>query len=169
MSTKFIKIFGLALGTVFLVALGLVVFRPTQPPSPLPNPNGYDDFLAADKLVVGDALNLYDVKDEELRTVVGQNRAALQAVRQGLTKECQMPLTNDAAYLSQETEHLIRSRKLAYQFIGEGKLAEIEARRADAVQSYLDAIRFGLEVGRGGLMIEKLVGIACERPGLQAL
>jgi hypothetical protein len=169
MSTKSIKIFGLALGTVFLIALGLVAFRPAPPPPPLPNPNGYDDFLAADKLVVGDALNLYDVKDEELRTIVGQNRAALQAVRQGLTKECQMPLTNDAQYLSQETHHLIQLRKLAFQLIGEGKLAEIEGRRADAVQSYLDEIRFGQEVGRGGLMVEKLLGIACERVGLSVL
>src|SRR2546428_9520739 len=169
MSTKSVKIYGLVLGGVFLVALGLVAFRPAPSPRPLPDPNGYDDFLAADKLVVGDALNLYDVKDEELRTVVGQNRAALQAVRQGLTKECQMPLTNDAQYLSQETQHLIQLRKLAFQLIGEGKLAEIEGRRADAVQSYLDEIRFGQEIGRGGLMIEKLLGIACQRPGLQAL
>jgi hypothetical protein len=80
-----------------------------------------------------------------------------------------MPLTNDAQYLSQETQNLIQLRKLAFQLIGEGKLAEIEGRRADAVQSYLDEIRFGQEVGRGGLMIEKLLGIACQRPGLQAL
>jgi len=103
MSTKTVKIHLLVLGGLFLIALGLVVFRPAPPPPPLPNPNGYDDFLAADKLVVGDALNLYDLKDEELKTIVEQNRAALQAVRQGLTKECQMPLTNDAQYLSQET------------------------------------------------------------------
>ena len=37
------------------------------------------------------------------------------------------------------------------------------------MQSYLDEIRFGQEIGRGGLMIEKLLGIACQRPGLQAL
>src|SRR5712692_11541942 len=95
MSARSIKIFGLVLGTVFLVALGLVVFRPAPPPPSLPNPNGYDDFLAAEKLIVGDTANLYDLKDEELRTVVEQNRAALQTVRGGLKQECQMPLTYD--------------------------------------------------------------------------
>ncbi len=169
MSAKFIKIFGLALGTAFLVALGLVVFWPAPPPPPLPNPNGYDDFLAAEKLVVRDTLNLYDVKDAELRNAVEQNRAALQAVRQGLTKQCRMPLTNDTQYLSQGTQNLIELRKLAYQFIGEGKLAEIEGRRADAVQSYLDAIRFGQEIGRGGLMTVKSGGIGCETLGLRPL
>src|SRR6267143_1844967 len=101
MSIKSIRILGLALGTVFLIALGLVVFRPAPPPSPpLPNPNGYDDFLAAEKLMVGDTSSLYEVKDEELRTVVGQNRAALQTVRQGLKKECQMPITYDPNFYS---------------------------------------------------------------------
>ena len=128
MSAKFIKIFGLALGTAFLVALGLVVFWPAPPPPPLPNPNGYDDFLTAEKLVVGDTLNLYDVKDEELSTLLQQNRAALQAVRQGLTKQCRMPLTNDTQYLSQGTQNLIELRKLAYQFRSEEHTSELQSR-----------------------------------------
>src|SRR5712664_2888248 len=106
MSTKSIKIFGLALGTVFLVALGLVAFRPAPSPPPLPNPNGYDDFLAAEKLVVGDTSSLYDLKDEELKTIVEQNRAALQTVRQGLAKECQMPITYSPHFYGLWLSHL---------------------------------------------------------------
>src|SRR6266852_1307497 len=95
MSTRSVRIYGLVLGGVFLVALGLVVFRPAQPSPPLPNPNGYDDFLTAEKLIVGDTSNLYDIKNQELKSVVEQNRAALQTVRGGLKQECQMPLTYD--------------------------------------------------------------------------
>jgi len=157
------------LGTVFLVALGLVVFRPTQPPSPLPNPNGYDDFLAAEKLVVGDTLNLYDVKDDELRDAVEQNRAALQAVRDGLKKECQMPLTYDLNFYNSWFPHLAGLKALVYLLAAEGKLAEQEGRTTDAVQSYLDAIRFGQEISRGGLVVEKLVGMACQELGLRRL
>ena len=79
-----------------------------------------------------------------------------------------MPLTNDARYLSQGPQRL-ELKKLADQFIGEGKLAEREGRSAEAVQSYLDSIRFGQEISRGGLTTEKLVGISCEGLGLRAL
>jgi hypothetical protein len=169
MSTKSIKIFGLALGTAFLVALGLVVFRPAPSPPPLPNPNGYDDFLAADKLVVGDTLNLYDVKDDELRNAVEQNRAALLTVRQGLKKECQVPITYDPNFYSSWLHVLSGLNALVYLLAAEGKLAEHEGRTTDAVQSYLDVIRFGQEISRGGLVIERLVDIACEPLGLAGL
>ena len=47
----------------------------------------------------------------------------------------------------------------------EGRLAEIENRSADAAQSYVDAIRLGNEMSHGGLMMNRLVGIACEGIG----
>jgi hypothetical protein len=155
--------------TLFLIALGLVVFRPAPPPQALPTPNGYDDFLAAEKLVVGDTSSLYHVKDEDLRNVVQQNRAALQAVREGLKKECQMPLTYDLNFYNSWFPHLAGLKALVYLLAAEGKLAEQEGRTTDAVQSYLDAIRFGQEMSRGGLVVEKLVGMACEELGLRRL
>src|SRR6266567_9262222 len=162
MSAKSIKIIGLALGTAFLVALGLLVFRPAPPPPPLPNPNGYDDFLAAEKMIVGDTSNLYDIKDEELRNVVQQNRAALQAVREGLKKECQMPITYDPNFYGSWLPHLTGLKTVVGLLASEGKLADHEGRTKDAVQSYLDVIRFGQEISRGGLVVEKLADIACE-------
>jgi hypothetical protein len=170
MTTKSIKISGLLLGGLFLVALGLVVFRPAPPPPPpLPNPNGYDDFLAAEKLIVGDTSNFYDIKDEELRNVVQQNRAALQAVREGLKRDCQMPLTYDRNFYSSWLPHLTGLKTLVALLAAEGKLAEHERRTTDAVQSYLDAIRFGQEMSRGGLQVEKLLSLACEVLGLGRL
>jgi hypothetical protein len=47
----------------------------------------------------------------------------------------------------------------------EGRLAEMETRYSDASHSYLDAIRFGNEISRGGFIIHRLVGIACEAIG----
>jgi hypothetical protein len=41
----------------------------------------------------------------------------------------------------------------------------MDNRLADAAQSYVDAIRFGNEMSRGGFIINRLVGIACEATG----
>jgi hypothetical protein len=112
---------------------------------------------------------LYEVKDEELRNVVQQNRAALQAVRRGLAKQCQMPITYNPNFYRSWVPHLNGLRTLVGLLAAEGKLADHEGRTTDAVQNYLDAIRFGQELSRGGLVLEKFVGIACERAGLLGL
>lgn len=48
-------------------------------------------------------------------------------------------------------------------------MAEMENRNTDAAQSYLDAIRLGNEASRGGIIINRLVGIACEGIGCSPL
>jgi len=41
----------------------------------------------------------------------------------------------------------------------------MENRPADATRSYVGAIRLGIETSRGGLIMDRLVGIACEGVG----
>jgi hypothetical protein len=60
-------------------------------------------------------------------------------------------------------------RTLARVLITEGKLAEREGRMADAARSYLDCLRLGTDVPRGGDLIHGLVGIAIEAIGLSAM
>jgi hypothetical protein len=54
-------------------------------------------------------------------------------------------------------------------FRAEGELAERVGRTNDAARVYVDGIRFGQEVCRGGLVIDRLVGIACEWMNLDPL
>lgn len=54
---------------------------------------------------------------------------------------------------------------MAWVLSAEGRLAEMENRPADAARSYVDAIRLGNEMSHGGLLINRLVGIACEGAG----
>jgi hypothetical protein len=104
-----------------------------------------------------------------LKTIVEQNRAALQTVRGGLKKQCHMPLTYDPNFYRSWLPHLTGLRTLYGLLAAEGKLAEQEGRTTDAAQSYLDAIRFGQEFSRGGLVLERLVDMACEELGLRRL
>jgi hypothetical protein len=56
-------------------------------------------------------------------------------------------------------------KRLAQLLAAEGRLREMDNRLADAAHSYADAIRFGNEIGHGGYIINRLIGIACEAYG----
>jgi hypothetical protein len=59
-------------------------------------------------------------------------------------------------------DNLPKFKAVSRIFLAEGTLAELEGRTNDAALAYLDGIRFGQEFCRGGLVIDRLVGVACE-------
>jgi hypothetical protein len=153
---------------------------------PLPKPNARDDFMAAGKLcaatggskILGrdgkpirrNGRELYaggaGVSVRELRVVVTRNRPALARLRQGFGKSFGTPPVADVAELCPE---LPQYRDLARVLVAEGKLAEQEGRQRDALRSYLDCLRLGSMVPRGGALIHGLVGVAIHAIGLTAL
>jgi hypothetical protein len=148
----------LAMLTVFVLSTG-----PTPPRPPLPNPNGYDDFLKAAALLNGDIGNASTLND--LRDLVSSNAESLRLLRLGLTRQC--ALATDAAMtnVSATTSELASLKRLAQLLASEGRLREMDNHLADAAQSYIDAIHLGDEMSRGGFVINRLVGIACEAIG----
>jgi hypothetical protein len=53
-------------------------------------------------------------------------------------------------------------KRLDHLLAAERRLREMENQPADAARSYIDAIRYGNEMSRGGFIITRLVGLACE-------
>jgi hypothetical protein len=158
----------LALAVIFVLAMLAVVFLtrgPTAPRSPLPNPNGYDDFLQAAALFTGNVGYGSTLGHDSLRALVSTNSESLRLLRLGLTRQCALPadaaMTNVAGLMGE----LARLKSLARLLTDEGQLAEMENRSAGAAHSYLDAIWLGNEMSRGGFIINRLVGIACEAIG----
>ncbi len=162
----------LALVVIFVVAiLSLIVFiaRPLPARPPLPNPNGYDDFVKASEAVLRNVGDFRTLNRDSLDALVSTNAEALRLLRLGLTRQCLMPmdsaLTNASGMLSQ----LAGMKQLVQLLVAEGRLREMEDRPAEAAGSYVDAIRFGNEMSRGGFLITRLVGIACEAIGYAPL
>ena len=149
------------------VILTVVIFSIRQPPpsSPLPNPNGYDDLLKAGQSVTGKLDGLSDLDHDALRALVATNAEALQLLRLGLSRKCAVPTDATIAYFGSISGDLIGLKSLARLLAAEGRLAEMEGRPADAARSYVDAIRLGAGMSRGGLMMNRLVGIACQGVG----
>lgn len=167
-----IRVLRLALVVIVVVAvlsLIVVITRPVPAHAPLPNPNGYDDFVKASEAVLSNAGDFPALNRDSLDALVSANAEALRLLRLGLTRPCLMPmdsaLTNAAGMMSQLAGMKVLVRLLA----AEGRLRELEERPADAARSYVDAIRFGNEVSRGGFLITRLVGIACEAIGYTPL
>jgi hypothetical protein len=96
----------LALVVIFVLAMMTVLFwfvGRTPPASPLPNPNGYDDFLNAAALLTGDVGNASTLHHDGLRALVSTNAEPLRLLRLGLTRGCSVPtdfaMTNVAGLL----------------------------------------------------------------------
>jgi hypothetical protein len=175
------KLRPLLLALVTLVALAgfaLLLFTAGKPAPlpPLPIPNGYDDLIKAGALVgngIGDASTM---KTDDLRELISTNQEALRLFRLGLSQKCQVPI--QAAWINvlmaatNGGNHLIdltSLKRLAQLLNAEGRLAEMEHRPADAARTYIELMRFGNEISRGGFLVHRLVGIACEAIGYVGL
>jgi hypothetical protein len=158
----------LALVVIFVLAMLAVLFLSvslTPPPQPLPNPNGYDDFLKAAALLPRNAVDADTLDRDGLQALVSTNAEPLRLLRLGLTRQCALPADSAMTNVSGMLGDLARLKQLAQMLTAEGRLREMDNRLADAAQSYLDAIRLGNEMSRGGFIIQRLVGIACEGIG----
>ncbi len=146
----------------------LVAPAPDPPETVLPDPNGYHDLLRAGRAVGGAAV------PATARGVGSQPQAApmslqeaLDLARAAMDRECVVPLEYSMSDL--DVEKLWAFRALGRAFLAEGKLAEMNGRPADAVEDYLNVIRVGQKVSRGGMIIDWLVGQAVEGIGVEAL
>ena len=149
-----------------LVVAAFVLTRNQPPPAgpTLPKPNGYDDFVQAGRLVADNTPDFGTMSEGDLRALAAKNSEALKLVRTGLTRECQVPLDLISPNPSYYT-NLAVIKRLAQAMAAEGRLAELENRPAEASQAYLNVIRLGYAIPRGGLLIDSLVGIAVEAIG----
>jgi len=148
----------------FFVLFGFLVSQVVgrlPPIKPLPNPNGYDDFVKAGQVVASNTFDFDKMNERKLQTLVNDNSNALQLVRSGLQTQCRVALdySPDSSTL---LDQLAGMKRLAQAFVAEGKLAEMENRPSAAAKSYLDAVHFGNESVRGGVLINELVGVAIE-------
>jgi hypothetical protein len=166
---RFIVLFILAFP--FLVLFGFLVSQvaqPLPPVPPLPNPNGYDEFVKAGQMVASITSDFDKMNERQLQTLADGNSNALQLVRSGLQMQCRVALdySPDSSTL---LDQLAGMKRLARAFVAEGKLAEMENHPNDAAKSYLDAVHFGNESARGGVLINELVGVAIEAIGTMNL
>ena len=171
MKTKFL-IATAILATILLVAL-VIATPKLQPEPPLPNPNGYDDFLKAITLLNANPPDWQRMQAVEqhvaLQKLVATNQPAVDLIRKGLTKECRMTVWVVNGTNFPHLTDLSRFKAGAQTLQAASRLALIEARTNEAAALAIDCIRYGQESTRGGVLIDALVRIAINSIGLSSL
>jgi hypothetical protein len=154
-----------SLSTYVRAAREIPAWRPSG--TELPSPNGYDDFLAAGARVSSKVQSQVSrgASLAQYRALLSAHREALQRLRQGLTRESRVPF--DPSYRG--LVELNQFRALNRMLIAEGDLAAERGRYDAAVDSYLDALRFGTEMPRGGFLVYSYRGLAFQQNALAAL
>jgi hypothetical protein len=162
-----IRLLLLTAAVVFAAAVATLIVFATRPPRnpPLPNPNGYDDFVKAASLVTGDPWNTRALDLEGLREFVNANGESLRLVRLGLSRQSALPADSAMTKAAQMMTELADMKKLALMLAAEGRLRDLDNQPVQAALSYVDTIQFGNEISRGGFIINRLVGVACEAIG----
>jgi hypothetical protein len=163
---------------IFVVALPFIIsfavliatkHSATAPDTPMPNPNGYDQFLASAGMLQGEAQSYETMSEEELTALVATNAEALALVRSAFTNECRVPVKYSIAYISTHLNDLTAIRNLSQVLVAQGRLAEMQNHPSEAAKDYLDVIHFSIESGRGGFLVDALIGDAIEGMGRSGL
>ena len=153
-------------GGVLLLVLGPGVAKPP----PLPVPNGYDDLVAAGRVVRGKVpVDRAAASEEELRAFVDSNGESLRLTRLGVGRECRVPMEYSQTHWDRAIERMGDVRQASRVLLAAGRLAELEGRSGEAIAAYLDCVRLGQAASRGGLLIDAMLGQACVGQGIHGL
>lgn len=139
-------------------------FPPFVPPQ-LPMPNGYDELLRAAEMLAPRTDHYDEMEPGELAAVVEQNEPALKRARNALAMPCMATVdwARDPAALGADNADLKRAqlmRKLARAFAADMRAKTARQQPSAAVSSGIEAVQLGHQSGRGGLIIDYLVGLA---------
>jgi hypothetical protein len=145
-------------------------------PVVIPDPNGYDDVLAAGR-AIEKARTGFDIRDLEMADeatlipVVAASREAIAKARKGLDRQFQVPVVydmNDFISRTMNESAAIRGG-LARMLFADGRLAELQGRPDDAVRAFLDLVRLGDAMSHKVPMLSYQVSSAIEALGLSGL
>jgi hypothetical protein len=174
----------LALSTlVVLLPLGLIYAviapAPRVPEVVLPEPNGYDDLMEASRMLHGiwirdrsfisewniEACEGYDIPSyASVSRSVGRCSEVYAKVEEALQRKCRIPPRYDLPHSDPNRAWLIRG--VAMTVVAKGSLAEVELRRDEAIEAYLNVSRIGRALESGGLPNDLRVGWGIEKTGL---
>ncbi len=165
---------GLILSTVLISVLIIAALLSKEPPNslafaPLPNPNGYTDLLHASRILIGPVPDLANASPSDIQSFTRDNPGALEAVQLGLSRSSRVTIEFSQTYLNGHMNELGGIKRLAQLLVVRAKAAQLEGKTAEAVRFYLDAIRLGQAVSQGGLVIDIMVGQACQGLGMKGL
>ena len=144
------------------------------PEQQLPQPNSYDDFVAAGRAFNSSPiLNtlVQPTSTAQLAAEVAKYASTFQEVQNALTLPCQVPLNPIPPGMSFDYPfgNVQSLRQVARALGSKADLAEQQQRFHDAALTTLESMRVGVATARGGIVPHYLVGIAMGGIGMNGL
>lgn len=146
----------------------------TVPTPAAPNPNGWDDFKLAGKMI-GKTRNFGPYSDAsrqpeewklpELKAFAQANKSALDVVRTGLDK----PYLHPTLRSYEDMPFYPEFREMGRILCGEARYYDVSGKPGEAADSLLDCIELGVTLPRGGILLTGLAGITIEAIGITPL
>lgn len=145
--------------------LGLVLYAIRIPPmparEPIPNPNGYEDFIAAGAMLVDVPALRGKETPESIAAYVASNQPALERLRAGLSRASVVPPFHPTN-AQNRLDELATAKALARLLAGDADLARREMDWDRLVKASTEGVDFGLRLARGGVMIDQMMASAAE-------
>jgi hypothetical protein len=157
----------LAAGLVVAAFLVIALLRTPANAPVMPKPNGYDLLISAGRKVI-DSSEYKDLDRPGLAALVASNATALTEARESFKFESRVPFapaetqSNGLPQLGKHLEELSAFKRLGFAFCAEGDSAQAEQRPSDALRSCLDLLEVARVAGRGGPMMDAMVGLSVE-------
>ena len=147
----------------------------TFPTVRLPRPNAFDKVMEASKQIKHEAKildaappaatppkNAPVVSLKEKQALLQENTPVLRSLREGLTLPYQEPTTHDDDTLFSHYRHF---RVMAKLLVVDGDVHFQHGDQSAGITSCVEAVQLGQAIPRGGTLITRLVGVACQAVG----
>ena len=164
----------LVIALVFSIAYSRTgIYRPhIPPPDRPPNPNAYDDYLAATRMVAAQGgLNWprqgAGPSSSSAKQLVLKHMAALTRLRKGFAKECQVPAVR--SLVRRNPADNVDMRDLVRLLSAEGQVRAADGDYGGAVSCGLDSIELGLDLSRGANLSHAQVSTSLQVIGQEAI
>ncbi len=126
-----------------------------------PSPNGYD-LLVRGAARITRPSSLKEMSSNQLAEVVATNRAALQDLRKASALPSIVPVQMSEEWIASQTTSLVNLKASAQAMDAEAYFWRLKGDYTNALALCIDQLRFSHATMRGGVLINYLVGSACE-------
>ena len=151
----------LIVGAILASLIFLIVPRRSHFPE-LPNPNGYDVLVSEAARITRNSSILTEMTSNQLAALVATNEAVVREIRKALSLTSVVPVQMSDEWLTSQMTNSMNLRGSARAMDAEASLARQRGDYTNAMALYLDQVRLGHSMMRGGLLINFMIGSATE-------
>jgi hypothetical protein len=153
-------------GALALVAVGVAFAR--RPPE-VPNPNGYDVLSSLASKAPPEAHNMPLTNRAMVGAFAAAHSILLDRVTAAVAMDSKVPVEFSTRWIPRRAAALVNLRHLEDTVLVCAADQEFRGDLAAATEARLTAVRLGQQLGRGGLLIDFMIGSAIQMRSLAAL